>query len=282
VTDGGKKPKLTFYDRGHTIVYASRFDPRFSYSAYVPSDYDDEGSKTYPLAIAVHGTTRATQRYRDAFVDFAEANGVIVMVPLFPANITRPGDINSYKMLRAGELHYDAVMIDMIAEMHERYRIFGDKVLMYGFSGGAQFVHRFMYLHPERLMAMSIGSPGVVTLLDPTRPFWVGVKDFEAVFGRPLDLGAIRKVPVHMIVGAEDKNTWEITIKPGDRWWMEEANLAGVTRIDRLQSLKESFLAQGIDVQFDLVPGVAHKDPAMMDAVKLFFTRALNAARPKA
>ena len=41
-----------------------------------------------------------------------------------------------------------------------------------------------------------------------------------------------------MIVGAEDTETWEITIKPGDAAWMEGANDAGRTRIDRLATLE--------------------------------------------
>jgi predicted peptidase len=157
---GGHGQKLSYYDFGHTTVYASRFDQRFPYCAYVPDDYEEDGDKTYPLAVIVHGTERGMLAYRDAFADFAEDNGVIVLCPLFPANICFPGDLSSYKMLRAGDLHYDAVMLDMIEEMRERYRIAGDRVMMYGFSGGGHFTHRFLYLHPERLMAASITRLG--------------------------------------------------------------------------------------------------------------------------
>lgn len=269
----GDGKKLTFYDFGATIVYASRFDQRFPYCAYVPDEYDEDSDKTYPLLVVVHGTERHMEGYRDAFADFAEAHGVIILSPLFPASIARPGDINSYKMLRYGDLHYDAVMIDMIAEMKERYRIAGDKVMMYGFSGGGQFTQRFLYLHPEQILAASIGGPGTVTLLDFERDFWVGVKNFESVFGKPLDIEAMRRIPVHMIIGDKDINTWEITVKPGDRWWMEDANIAGVTRIDRIVSLKESFERQGIEVTFDVVPDVAHNDETMMPLVKDFFAK---------
>ncbi|TKT77422.1 hydrolase [Aquamicrobium sp. LC103] len=279
---GGHGKRLSYYDFGHTTVYASRFDKRFAYCAYVPQDYDEDGHESYPLAVIVHGTERGMLAYRDAFADFAEDNGVIVLCPLFPANICFPGDLSSYKMLRAGDLHYDAVLLDMVEEMRERYRIAGDRVLMYGFSGGGHFTHRFLYLHPERLLAASIGAPGVVTLLDFDHDFWVGVRDFEIVFGKKLDLDAIRRVPAQMVIGGADLETWEIAITPKDAWWMPGADLAGATRIDRIRSLKRSLENQGMSVRLDVVPGVAHDDRELFPQVKDFFKKALSEVRARA
>jgi hypothetical protein len=278
----GHGKKLSYYDFGHTTVYASRFDQRFPYCAYVPQDYDEDGSKSYPLAVIVHGTERGMLAYRDAFADFAEANGVIVLCPLFPANICFPGDLSSYKMLRAGDLHYDAIMLDMIEEMRERYRINGDRVMMYGFSGGGHFTHRFLYLHPERLLAASIGAPGVVTLLDFEHDFWVGVRDFEKVFGKPVDLEAMRRVAVQMVIGVDDLETWEITITPSDALWMPGAELAGATRNDRIRVLKSSLENHGIAVHLDVEPGVAHDDRMLLKHVKDFFANTLQKGRKAA
>jgi hypothetical protein len=279
---GGHGKRLSYYDFGHTTVYASRFDQRFPYCAYVPDDYEEDGDKTYPLAVIVHGTERGMLAYRDAFADFAEENGVIVLCPLFPANICFPGDLSSYKMLRAGDLHYDAVMLDMIEEMRERYRIAGDRVMMYGFSGGGHFTHRFLYLHPERLLAASIGAPGVVTLLDFNHDFWVGVRDFEKVFGKKIDLDAMRRVAVQMVIGGADLETWEITITPQDPWWMPGADLAGPNRNDRMRSLRSSFERHGITVRHDIVPGVNHDDRELISHVKAFFAEALSGVRTPA
>lgn len=278
----GHGRKLSYYDFGHTTVYASRFDQRFSYCAYVPQDYDEDGDKEYPLAVIVHGTERAMLAYRDGFADFAEENGVIVLAPLFAANICFPGDLSSYKMLRHEDLHYDAVMLDMIEEMRERYRIRGDRVMMYGFSGGGHFTHRFMYLHPERLMAASIGAPGVVTLLDFDHDFWVGVRDFEKAYGKKINLDAMRRVAVQMLIGGDDLETWEITITKDDPWWMEGADLAGANRNDRMRSLKASFERHGIPVQLDVVPGISHDDRPMIFKVKEFFAQTLAGNRAAA
>jgi len=275
----GHGKTLSYYDFGHTTVYAARKDPRFAWCAYVPDDYDEDGDKTYPLAVLVHGTNRGMSQYRDAFADFAEANGVIVLAPLFPVGTCFPGDLSSYKFLRYDGVHYDEILIDMIEELREKYRIPDPRVMMYGFSGGGHFTHRFLYLHPERLMAASIGAPGVVTLLDPDRDWWVGVRDFEQVFGKPLDLDAIRRVPVQMVIGGADTETWEITIKPGDTLWMPDANIAGANRNDRMNSLKASLEAHGVAVRHDVVPGVAHNDRPMLGLVKEFFADVLARGR---
>ena len=50
--------KLSAYDFGRTTIHACQADPRFSWCAYVPEDYDEAGSEQYRLLVAVHGTMR--------------------------------------------------------------------------------------------------------------------------------------------------------------------------------------------------------------------------------
>ena len=89
----------------------------------------------------------------------------------------------------------------MIDDMAARYEgcIETEKFFLFGHSGGGQFVHRFLYLHPDRLKAVNIGAPGRPTYLDFEENFYWGVKDFKQVFGQELDLPAIRKVPVILL-----------------------------------------------------------------------------------
>lgn len=268
--------RLSHYDFGATTVYAARDDRRFSYCCYVPEAYEEEGTSRHPLVVVVHGTERGMTTYRDHFADLAEETGAIVLAPLFPAGMTVPGELSSYKMIREGGICYDTVLLGMVAEIEERYRIAGGGFCLYGFSGGGHFAHRFFYLHPERLRAVSIGAPGVVSLLDPERPWWVGVGGFEQVFGKALDLEAMRRVPVHMVIGGDDTQTWEITLEPGHGWWMEDANVAGANRQDRMAALKASFEAHGIAVEQDVVAGAAHSGGAVIGPVKDFFRRVLS------
>jgi poly(3-hydroxybutyrate) depolymerase len=270
--------RLGFYRYGATPLYASRFDQRLSYCLYVPSHYHDDVADPYALVVVVHATDRTAQGYRDAFAEFAEAHRAIVLAPLFPAGVDAPGDLEGYKLIRSGGLRYDLALLSILDEVAELYRVDARRVLLHGFSGGGHFAHRFLYLHPERLRAVSIGAPGLVTLLDDTRPWWVGVADVEGRFGRALDLAAIRAVPVQTVIGAEDVQTWEITIPPGSALWVEGANDAGVTRLDRIDALAASLRAAGADVRRDVVPGVAHRGWPLVPVVQEFFADVLSAS----
>ena len=158
----------------------------------------------------------------------------------------------------------------MVAEVSARYGVESGQFDLFGFSGGAHFAHRFLYLHPGRLRAVSVGAPGSPTLLDTSRLWWLGLADMEQRFGVPLDVGAMRRVRVHLVVGADDTDTWEITHAPGSRHWMEGANDAGVTRVDRMHTLAGNLRANGLNVHLDILDGVRHSRDALVGAAIAF------------
>ena len=278
--EGGVRGQLGYYDRGATPYFANRKDPRFSYCLYVPEDYEFDGTDTYDLIVLIHGTARWAEHYRGAFSDFCERHRAIVLAPLFPGGITEPGELSSYKLLRHHGTDYDLVLLDMVAEVTERYRIRGERFLLHGFSGGGHFSHRFLYLHPERLAGVSIGAPGIVTLLDGDHDFWVGVRDFESRFGKPLDIAAMRRVPVHLVIGEQDTETWEIRLTREDTWWMPGAEtLAEANRLERMAALRGSLEAAGVICEQDIVPGAGHDGRAMLAPVKRWMARLLAANR---
>ena len=267
----GHGDRLSYYDFGRTTVYASAQDPRFSYCLYVPDNYEEKGSRHYDLLVAVHGTARDIAGCREQFVELAERHDVIVLAPLFPGGISKPMELSSYKMLSADEYRYDLALLAMIDEIAGRYRIRSDRFSLQGFSGGGHFTHRFLYLHPEKLSAVSIGAPGVVTLLDFDRDFWVGVRNVEQCFGKPVDLAAMREVAVQMVIGADDTDIWEITVSPQNVLWMPGCEQAGANRLERLAALKSSFQHCGIAVRHDVVPGVAHRMAGLAPTINAFF-----------
>lgn len=272
----GHGKQLSYYDIGSTPHFACQRDPRFSYCLYVPESYAEEGQKTYPLIVLVHGTERGAWAYRGNFAQFAQEHDCIVLAPLFPANIGGTADLDNYKMIEYQSIRYDLVLLSMVDEVRDKYRVRGDRFLMHGFSGGGQFAHRFLYLHPSRLAGVSIGAPGRVTLLDETRRWWVGVGDLHEKFGIALDYEAMRRVPVLLVIGSEDTDTWEITMNERSAAWMDGANDAGRTRQDRLMKLQESLERAGISVQREVVQGAGHIGADVLGPVKNFMKRLLE------
>lgn len=270
---------LSFYDFGPTPFFASQYDQRFSYCLYVPQDYSETDGRQYDLAVIVHGTGRTAAQYRDRFADFAEKHGCIVLAPLFPVGIVEPGELANYKRIEFHGIRYDLVLLSMVDEVCAKYRIRDGGFMMYGYSGGGQFCQRFFMLHPQRLRAVSIGAPGVVTLLNQDYDWWVGVRDVKARFGIEIDLEAMRKVKVQTLIGSADDATWEITIPRESKLWMDGADLQGANRLERIAALAASFEAHGIAVRRDIVPGVAHSPFEMVDPAEDFFTSIVTAAR---
>lgn len=277
-TSGAAARARSVYDYGETAIFASTADPRFHMLLYIPPTVAEDHK--VDLLVAVHGTGRTSAlEFRDGFAEFGLYNNCAILCPIFPVNVRGDGARSGYKYLEEGDIRYDEILLSMVSEMGEKYGQDWSKFAIFGYSGGGHFSHRFAILHPEKLWAASIGAPGSVTLLDPDRDWWVGVRDLAERFGKPFDAAALARVPVHMVVGGADLETWEITHQPGSAYFMEGANNAGLTRPERLHALQKSFETAGVTVSFDELPGVSHDRLKCIDHVKAFLTRTLEEKR---
>ena len=258
------------YDYGQTTVFSVRSDPRFAYCLYVPPDLDRAATRP-ELIVAMHGTGRTFIQYRNAFSSFARWHNCLVLAPLFPAGVLGDDNRHGFKYMAEGDIRYDKVLLDLVAEVEERYGLTFPKFALFGFSGGAHFAHRFLYLHPARLFAVSIGAAGSVTLPDASHDWWVGIRDLEARFGVRFDRAAVAEVPTQVVVGAADIETWEITHREGGKFFMPGANDAGRTRPERAETLARALEKLGARVRFDLIPNMSHEGMKAIDTVEDFF-----------
>ena len=226
----------TVYQRGATPIFASQADPRLHYCLYVPPRLaDDEQAQ---LVVIQHGTARSATNYRNQLKDFAEDQGVVILTPIFPAGLVDPNDLHNFKFIEYQGIRFDRMLLAIVDEVASRFPVAAEQFYLHGFSGGGQFTHRFLYLHPERLAAVSIGAPGRITQLDDTLPWWLGTKGFEEKFGQSIDFDALRRVPTTSWIGTEDVESWEI-MNRGESNWMDGAELTGSTRIERLRTLEQ-------------------------------------------
>lgn len=223
------------------------------------------------MLVAVHGTDRNVPMLRTLFEEFSERHGVLVLAPHFPAGLGNPEDVDAYKYLRAFGVNYDEALLQMVSEVATRYGCDPEQFLLFGFSGGAHFAHRFWYLYPERLHSLVIAAPGSVTLPTHENEWWVGLKGVEQRFGRTVDFAAMSAVPALLVVGAEDTSVDLITHKEDSVYWIKDANSAGRTRVDRLRTLRSALREKNIKVAYRELPGVAHQYPPVVSAAAEFF-----------
>jgi pimeloyl-ACP methyl ester carboxylesterase len=268
--DSPESRRRKMYYRGATPVFSCNADPRFSYCLYVPHSFDADPSG-HTLAVVQHGSGRNMEGYRDRFAAFAQYKKCVILTPLFPVGPLGDGNPHGFKVLIEGNIRYDNVLLAMVDEVGAMLGAHFDKFMLFGYSGGGHFAHRFYYLHPERLHAVSIGAPGAVTLLDDSRDWWVGTRNVKALFGRAIDHEALRRVAVQLVVGAADLETWEINYPRDSVQYMDGINDTGRTRIERNTALKKNLEQHGIAVRQDIVPNVAHDGMKVLAYVQDFF-----------
>ncbi|MGV2872805.1 hypothetical protein [Colwellia sp. E150_009] len=246
------------YDIGKSADFSCQYDQRFSYTTYVPAHIAHTNNMRNKLLVVIHGSGRNNQLIRDRFISFADRYGYILLSPLFPCGITDSEDRDSYKYFMTDKVQYDQVLLAMIDEISDRLHLKIDNYFMFGFSGGAHFAHRFFYLHPDKISYLIIASPGSVTLIDTDKDWWVGLRNIEEKFDMVFNIESLKIPRIQLLVGEEDLSTHEITHAPGDKYWMEDANIAGATRVERCKSLFENFTKHGLNVDMEVVPGAAH------------------------
>lgn len=268
--DSPEARRRKMYYRGATPIFSCRADPRFSFCLHVPPDFDNDPA-SYTLVVVTHGSGRTMETYRDRFAPFAQYKKCVILAPLFPVGPLGDGNAHGFKVLTEGAIRYDNVLLSMVDEAGAMLGTTFSKFMLFGYSGGGHFVHRFFYLHPERLHAVSVGAPGSVTLLDESRDWWVGTRNVKALFGRAIDYEALRKVAVHLVVGAADLEEWEINYPRDSVQYMDGINDTGRTRIERNTALRQNLEKHGIACRQDIVPNVAHDGTKVLPYVQDFF-----------
>jgi predicted esterase len=157
---------LTALDKGSDPFAARRGDFRKAYlskvdntlqpfKVFVPSSYD--GTKPYPLVIALHGMGGDENSYFDAygkgaFTSEAERHGYIVACP----KGRKPAS------MYMGDAERD--VMDVLADMMRTYRIDPDRVYLTGHSMGGFGTWSVAMNHPEVFAAIAPVSGGVMNL----------------------------------------------------------------------------------------------------------------------
>jgi len=247
----------------------SRLDGRFGYLAHVPRAV----AKPLQTLVVVHGSDFQHEKMCRYFARLADETSCLVLAPLFAPSGARNPDPDGYKFLRSSHAEYDRVLLEMVDAVAERLGSARERFFLFGFSGGAQFAHRFLYVHPARLHAVSIAAPGMVTLIDPARPAWVGTAGLGALCGNELDLQQVRRVAVQLLVGSEDSKP-HVGVAGADVY-----NHAGANRLMRWRKLLSNYQAHQIAVTHHEVAGAEHEFEPLAAAAVPFLRRQIAAVR---
>jgi len=204
--------------------------------------------------------------------EMADRLGVAVLVPLFPRTesvyvhaLTRDALVTQTPAIARVDLQLIAMIDHARALLGKTVR---SRVLMTGFSASGSFTNRFAVLHPDRVLAAAIGSPGgwpIAPSADLAYP--VGIFDVAALTGTEIDLAALRKVRLFLFLGDQDTND---SVPYRDSFSEADEALVmkrfGKTLVARWAVAKGLYAKAGLAATFKLYPGAAHQVTREMQA----------------
>jgi pimeloyl-ACP methyl ester carboxylesterase len=146
------------------------------------------------------GRTRV-QRYAEYWTTLADRNGWVVLAPHFDEK--RFG--NDYQRLNFPGLRADIRLNDLVEETGRWLPgIPTHKFLLFGFSGGGQFAHRYVAFNPERVERAVCGAPGWYMWPDSNLPYPLGVSPNGLPWGMMPRLRALCGTDLLLLVGEKD------------------------------------------------------------------------------
>lgn len=155
------------------------------------------------VLVSVHGISMNAWEHAEIFARYCDQHSLTVVAPFFP-----PGHFRGFQRFGQGGKksgpRTDHALDAILDEVTDVYGVPTDRIYMFGFSGGGQFVHRYAMANPERVAAAAMGSPGWFTFPDAQDPFPHGI----ALAGRDgpggFDPDRFLKVPMAVWVGSND------------------------------------------------------------------------------
>jgi len=129
----------------------------------------DEITQASPL-VAIHGLNREADRMAQMLRPRADATGRIIVLPLFDRRIWP-------RFQRAAcKQRSDWALLALLRGLRDEGWISAETPDMSGFSGGAQFAHRFAWLYPTEVARLCLVAPGWWTFPDMSGAYPYGMK----------------------------------------------------------------------------------------------------------
>ncbi|MEQ9125779.1 MAG: hypothetical protein RIM80_24800 [Alphaproteobacteria bacterium] len=178
---------------------------------HVLTHLPDAISAMSPILVSVHGISRNAEEHLAEFRR-ASAGRAIVLCPQYDA-----GAFRKYQSLGIGrlELRSDLLLEAALERLRHCLGVPVDTIDLFGFSGGAQFAHRFAMLYPDRIRSLHLAAAGYYTFLDDKTAWPRGC---HGAAGPSIIAGKAHflRLPVRLYIGARDVKR-DDTLRKGAR-----------------------------------------------------------------
>lgn len=248
---------------GKVHVRRVKGDKALRYYVYVPN----KRTAHTPLFVTVHGVSRNAREHAEKFAQLAEEYGVILVAPYFSKR--RFGDYQ--RLGREGNgRRADHALQKITSEIERLTGADSSKLLLFGFSGGGQFVHRYTMAFPDHVLKVVIGAAGWYTWPESSRKYPYGIAPDARLEGIAFDPHKFLQVPACVLVGQ-----WDIKYDPGLNQSARIQQQQGFTRLERgrrwVDAMNQAAMAHGVDTsyEFSMLRGINHDFTLAMNGGKL-------------
>jgi dienelactone hydrolase len=227
--------------RGRVMLRALTSDPMQEYLLYAPHS----ARAGAPVMVSVHGVSRNASKHSAMFAPACDAHGVVMVAPIFKDELhddyQRLGRLNRGKRV-------DLLLHKILAEVGSVTEADVTRMFLFGFSGGAQFAHRYAMVHPHRVARAAVAAAGWYTFPDHRQRFPYGIRSARTLPGVIFNPEEFLRVPIDVFIGALDTSLENV------RSTARAVAQQGQTRLDRARNWVAAMRAAAD--AFDLEPRV--------------------------
>jgi pimeloyl-ACP methyl ester carboxylesterase len=237
--------------RGRVLLRALRNAPTQEYLVMIPSS----GAVDAPVLVSVHGISRNASEQARVLAAGCEEHGIVLVVPIFTSEQHK-----DYQRLgrRGRGARADFLLNRCLEEVALLSGVDVTQFRLFGFSGGAQFAHRYAMAHPHRVARAVFAAAGWYTFPDHTQRFPYGIRAIVSLPDVNFNPEKFLRIPIHVLVGARDVGGTNLR-----RTKRVDAQ-QGKTRLERArrwtEAMRDAGKAYGIDpdITFTEVSGTDH------------------------
>lgn len=222
------------------------------YYTYVPDGFQP-GQK---VVAVVHGISRNAREHILAFAPWAQQSGIALVAPLFDREHCR--DFQQLGWTGTG-WRVDRLLRQAIDELAAGAGADGSKFSIFGYSGGAQFAHRYALAYPGDIRCLATCAAGYYTWPTSQMAFPYGLDCRHLPAKVQFRLDEFLSLPTLTTVGLRDTSR-DATLRTNP----EIDALQGRTRVERakrwVDALVSATLARGLEPRhgFAGIEGVGH------------------------
>jgi len=243
----------TVLEQSFPVLHRALGQSNLRYYLHLPETL----TKKTRVMVCVHGISRNAKEQLIAFRQQASEADYILVAPYFSKKHYR-----GYQRLEAGSAGYTSAeaLNKILYDVGQRFGIDTRKFALFGYSGGAQFAHRYAMLSPERIDKLIITSAGWYTFPDKQQKYPYGLKSTQSF---PVDLSAnlaaFLKLKIRTLVGELDN-----VDDPGLNRSQQISRQQGYHRLERAKrwvcALQNACHELGVvsDLHFITIKGCGH------------------------